>query len=84
MIPNFPIPDSGTPNSEIRMAYGNPGIPHHEITGPRGGSSGKGILYHWSAGGRRGGVGHRMSNANSGGGHWMSGGGPGRLVLNRK
>ena len=31
-----PIPDSGIPNSEIRMAYGNPGIPHHEITGPRG------------------------------------------------
>ena len=31
-----PIPDSGIPNSEFRMAYGNPGIPHHEVAGPRG------------------------------------------------
>ena len=45
MIPDFPIPDSGIPNSEIRMAYGNPGIPHHEVGG-RGGGSSKGILYH--------------------------------------
>ena len=35
-----PIPDSGIPNSEIRMAYGNPGIPHHEVGGPRGASWG--------------------------------------------
>ena len=40
MIPNFPIPDSGIPNSEFRMAYGNPGIPHHEVTGPRGAHGG--------------------------------------------
>ena len=53
MIPDFPIPDSGIPNSEFRMAYGNPGIPHHVlavrgaaaavkesfITGPRAGGS---------------------------------------------
>ena len=42
MIPNFPIPDSGIPNSEFRMAYGNPGIPHHEVAGPRGRILGRG------------------------------------------
>jgi len=31
MIPDFPIPDFGTPNSEFRMAYARSGIPHHEI-----------------------------------------------------
>ena len=31
-----PIPDSGIPNSEFRMAYGKSGIPHHEVRGPRG------------------------------------------------
>jgi hypothetical protein len=31
MIPDFPIPDSGFPNSEFRMAYGESRIPHHEI-----------------------------------------------------
>lgn len=31
MIPDFPIPDSGIPNSEFRMAYGESRIPHHEI-----------------------------------------------------
>ena len=31
MIPKFPIPDSGIPNSEIRMAYAESGIPHHEV-----------------------------------------------------
>ena len=36
MIPDFPIPDFRIPNSEIRMAYGESGIPHHEIAGPRG------------------------------------------------
>ena len=36
MIPHFPIPDSGIPNSEFRMAYGNPGIPHHETNGSAG------------------------------------------------
>ena len=41
MIPDFPITDSGIPNSEIRMAYGNPGIPHHEIAG-RGAGAGRG------------------------------------------
>jgi hypothetical protein len=35
-FPCTPIPDSGIPNSEIRMAYGESGIPHHEIAGPRG------------------------------------------------
>ena len=39
MIPHFPIPDSGIPNSEFRMAYGGSGIPHHEIGG-RGGAHG--------------------------------------------
>ena len=33
MIPDFPIPDSGIPNSEFRMAYGESGIPHHEVPG---------------------------------------------------
>ena len=32
-----PIPDSGIPNSEFRMAYGKSGIPHHEV-GVRGGA----------------------------------------------
>jgi len=39
MIPDFPIPDSGIPNSEFRMAYGKSGIPHHEVGG-RGGAHG--------------------------------------------
>jgi hypothetical protein len=56
-----PVPDSGFPNSEFRMAYGSSGIPHHEILGPRGRARGAGgrIL------GRCNGVGHGMS----GGGH---------------
>jgi hypothetical protein len=40
MIPDFPIPDSGFPNSEFRMAYGESGIPHHEVPGPRGAHEG--------------------------------------------
>jgi hypothetical protein len=28
-----PIPDSGIPNSEFRMAYGESRIPHHEVLG---------------------------------------------------
>jgi len=32
-LSDFPIPDSGFPNSEFRMAYGESGIPHHEIAG---------------------------------------------------
>lgn len=52
MIPDFPIPDSGFPNSEFCMAYARSGIPHHEVGG-RGGGSSKGILYNWSAGGGR-------------------------------
>jgi hypothetical protein len=51
MIPDFPIPDSGIPNSEFRMAYGEPRIPHHEIGDHGGGGGSKGILYHWSEGG---------------------------------
>ena len=35
-VPRFPIPDSGIPNSEFRMAYAESGIPHHEVAGPRG------------------------------------------------
>lgn len=53
MIPDFPIPDSGFPNSEFRMAYGESGIPHHETLDPRGA--------HERIRGRRGGVGHGMS-----------------------
>jgi len=50
-----PVPDSGFPNSEFRMAYGRSGIPHHEILGPRiagaagaGGCNGvgHGVSYH--------------------------------------
>ena len=65
----FPIPDSGFPNSEFRMAYGESGIPHHETLGPGGapGRAGRG-----PRGGRRGGGGPGMSNANSGVGHSMS------------
>ena len=71
MIPLSPIPDSGIPNSEFRMAYGKSGIPHHEVAG---GSRGAHM------GGRdrgpraraTGGGGHGMSNTNSGVGHWMS------------
>ena len=40
MIPDFPIPDSGFPNSEFRMAYGGSGIPHHEIAGLGGAHEG--------------------------------------------
>ena len=32
-LSDFPIPDFGIPNSEFRMAYGESGIPHHEIAG---------------------------------------------------
>ena len=67
-IPCTPIPDSGIPNSEFRMAYGKSGIPHHEI----GGSAGAHMR---SAGTGDGGGGHWMSYANSGVGHSMSGGG---------
>ena len=81
MIPNFPIPDSGIPNSEIRMAYGNPGIPNHEVAGPRAAAA---VKESFTTGPRAGGIGHRMSNTNSGVGHGMSDGVPGHLVLNRK
>ena len=57
MIPKFPIPDSGIPNSEFRMAYGNPGIPHHEIAGSVGA--------HGLRVGGDGVVGHGMSYTNS-------------------
>jgi hypothetical protein len=67
MIPDFPIPDSGIPNSEFRMAYGESRIPHHEVPDPRGA--------HGRAGAGDGGVGHGMSNDNSGVGHSMSNGG---------
>ena len=80
MIPNFPIPDSGIPNSEFRMAYGKSGIPHHEVAGPRG-----------RMGGREPGVtgcdmGCRTLEfyVNSGVGHWMSDGSNPGEVLNRK
>jgi len=53
------------------MAYGESGIPHHEIAGLGGAHE----RHMRSAGGRRGGVGHGMSNANNGGGHSMSKGG---------
>ena len=36
MIPDFPISDSGFRISEICMAYGESGIPHHEVPDPRG------------------------------------------------
>jgi len=48
-LSDFPIPDSGFPNSEFRMAYARSGIPHHEIAEPRGAHE-----RHMS--GRRGGV----------------------------
>ena len=76
MIPDFPIPDSGIPNSEFRMAYGESGIPHHEVLGPRGAHEG-----HMSR--ATGGVGHGMSNGNKGWDIRCRGGDPGRLVLNR-
>jgi hypothetical protein len=65
MIPDFPIPDSGIPNSEFRMAYGESRIPHHEVR-CLGGAHMGGILDGCN------GVGHGMSKANSGVGHWMS------------
>jgi len=52
MIPDFPIPDSGIPNSEFRMAYGESEIPHHEIAGLGGAHE----RHMRSAGGRRGGA----------------------------
>ena len=81
MIPDFPIPDSGIPNSEIRMAYGNPGIPHHEVTGSAGAAV---VKESFTTGPRAGGIGHWMTYTNSGVGHWMTDGVPGHLVLNRK
>jgi hypothetical protein len=72
MIPDFPIPDSGFPNSEFRMAYGESGIPHHETLDPRGApGQGPGRI----RGREPGGVGHGMSNTNSGVGHSMTEGG---------
>ena len=79
-FPCTPIPDSGFPNSEIRMAYGNPGIPHHEVAGPRAAV----VKESFTTSPRAGGIGHRMSNTNSGVGHGMTDGVPGCLVLNRK
>ena len=70
-FPCTPIPDSGFPNSEFRMAYGEFEIPHHEILGLGGAHEG----HMRSAGAGDGGVGHRMSNDNSGVGHSMSWGG---------
>ena len=68
MIPDFPIPDSGIPNSEFRMAYGESGIPHHEVAG-----LGAHMGFAWAAHERAtGGVGHGMSNDNSGVRHSMS------------
>ena len=73
-----PIPDSGFPNSEFRMAYGESGIPHHEVAGLGGapGRAGQGPR----AG--EGGIGHGMYNANNGVRHSVSNGVPGHLVLN--
>jgi len=68
MIPDFPISDSGFRISEICMAYGESGIPHHEDPGLGGAHE----RHMRPAGGRRGGMGHGMSNANNGGGHSMS------------
>ena len=82
MIPNFPIPDSGIPNSEFRMAYGKSGIPHHEVAGGSRGAHGRAGA--GSAGTGDGGGGHGMSYTNSGVGHSMTDGVPGHLVLNRK
>ncbi len=67
-----PVSDFGFPNSEIRMAYGGSGIPHHEIRGSRGGRGAR-------AGGSWAGVtgwdmGCRTLNCyvNRGVGHWMT------------
>jgi hypothetical protein len=49
-----PVPDSGFPNSEFRMAYGRSGIPHHVLTAPRIAGAGAG-------GGGCNGVGHGVS-----------------------
>jgi len=56
------------------MAYGESGIPHHEVPGLGGA--------HEIRGRATGGVGHGMSYANSGVGHSMSWGDPGHLVSN--
>ena len=76
-----PIPDSGIPNSEFRMAYGNPGIPHHEVRGPRGRILGRG----------RADPGPGVTGSDTGCPMPIAGsdigcpmGGPGHLVLNRK
>ena len=47
----------------------------------RGGAHGRHMGFAWAG---CNGVGHRMSNTNSGAGHWMTDGVPGHLVLNRK
>lgn len=66
-----PVSDFGFPNSEIRMAYGGSGIPHHE-NGDRGGAHegdpGHGVTG-WDMGCRTSGC-----YVNSGVGHWVSDG----------
>ncbi len=78
MIPDFPIPDSGFPNSEFRMAYGSFGIPHHEVLGPRGAHE----EHMRSAGGRRGGSDTGCPMPITGCDIRCRGGYPGCLVLN--
>jgi hypothetical protein len=52
-----PVSEFGFPNSEIRMAYGSSGIPHHEILGPRIAGAGRG---------------RRILAGCNGVGHWVS------------
>lgn len=72
-----PIPDSGFPNSEFRMAYARSGIPHHEVPGLGGAHEVRG-------GGRRGGSDTGCPMPITGADIRCPGGDPGCLVLNRK
>jgi hypothetical protein len=66
-----PVPDSGFPNSEFRMAYGGSGIPHH-VLGDRGSRArrARADVTGWDIGCRT-----LECYVNSGVGHWMSWGG---------
>ena len=77
-VPRFPILDFRIPNSVWRM-----GILEYRtmrLRGPRGAHELR-VGGTWAG---CNGVGHRMSYTNSGVGHGMTDGVPGRLVLNRK
>ena len=78
-VPRFPILGFRIPKSVWRM-----GNPEYRTMRSGGRGAHMGGRERATGTGDGGGVGHGMSNANSGVGHWMTDGVPGCLVLNRK